>query len=71
MGKRLSASLLLLAATTGFGGAAAQAPSNQPRTSGMETDVTKIKQAMLGNWESIAPEVRPSAAKNRSARSRR
>ena len=30
----------------------------------METDVTKIKQAMLGNWESIAPEVRPSAAKN-------
>ena len=30
----------------------------------MEADVTKIKQAMLGNWESIAPEVRPSAAKN-------
>jgi len=30
----------------------------------METDVTKIKQALLGNWESIAPEVRPSAAKN-------
>jgi len=29
----------------------------------MEADVTKIKQAMLGNWESIALEVRPSAAK--------
>ena len=26
----------------------------------METDTAKIKQAMLGNWESIAPEVRPS-----------
>ena len=30
----------------------------------METDVPKIKEAMLGNWESIAPEVRPSASKN-------
>jgi hypothetical protein len=30
----------------------------------METDTAKIKQAMLGNWESIAPEVRPSASKN-------
>ena len=30
----------------------------------MEADVTKIKEAMLGNWESIAPEVRPSASKN-------
>jgi len=30
----------------------------------METDVTKIKQAMLGDWASIAPEVRPSASKN-------
>jgi len=26
----------------------------------METDTAKIKEAMLGNWESIAPEVRPS-----------
>jgi hypothetical protein len=26
----------------------------------MDQDVTKIKEAMLGNWESIAPEVRPS-----------
>src|SRR6516162_4462330 len=38
--------------------------SNQTKASGMEADVTKIKQAMLGNWESVAPEVRPSAAKN-------
>ena len=30
----------------------------------MEADTAKIKQTMLGNWESIAPEVRPSAAKN-------
>jgi hypothetical protein len=48
----------------GFAGAAAQSPSNRPEASDMETDVAKIKQAMLGNWESIAPEVRPSAAKN-------
>lgn len=26
----------------------------------METGTAKIKEAMLGNWESIAPEVRPS-----------
>ena len=26
----------------------------------MEADVAKVKQAMLGNWESIAPEMRPS-----------
>jgi hypothetical protein len=57
-------SLLLLLVMTGFGGAAAQSPSNQPRASGMEADVTKIKEAMLGNWESIASEVRPSASKN-------
>ncbi len=60
----IKASLLFLLVMTGFGGAAAQSPSNQPRASGMEADVTKIKQAMLGNWESIAPEVRPSASKN-------
>jgi hypothetical protein len=42
----------------GIGGAAA--PSNQPRASGMETDPAKIKEAMIGNWESIAAEVRPS-----------
>jgi hypothetical protein len=47
-----------------IGGAAAQSPSSQPRASGMETDPAKIKAAMLGDWESIAPEVRPSAGKN-------
>jgi hypothetical protein len=58
----IGASLVLLLVMTG--GAAAQSSSNQAKASGMEADVTKIKQAMLGNWESIAPEVRPSAAKN-------
>jgi hypothetical protein len=60
MCKVIKASLLLLLVMTGFDGAAAQSPSNQPRASGMEVDITKIKQALLGNWESIAPEVRPS-----------
>ena len=46
-----------------IGGAAAQSPG-QPRASGMETDPAKIREAMLGEWESIAPEVRPSASKN-------
>ena len=64
MCKGIRASLLFLLVMTGFGGAAAQSPSNQPKASGMEADVTKIKGAMLGNWESIAPEVRPSASKN-------
>jgi len=48
----------------GAGGSAAQLPSNQPRAGGMDTDVTQIKQAMLGDWTSIASELRPSAAKN-------
>jgi hypothetical protein len=43
-----------------MGGATAQSPSNQPRSGGMETDVAIVKEGMLGNWESIAPEVRPS-----------
>jgi hypothetical protein len=64
MCKGLRSSLAFLLVIAGFGGAAAQSPNTQPRTSGMEADVTKIKQAMLGNWESIALEVRPSAAKN-------
>jgi hypothetical protein len=58
----IGASLVLLLVMTGV--AAAQSSGNQSEASGMEADVTKIKQAMLGNWESIAPEVRPSAAKN-------
>jgi hypothetical protein len=60
----IKASLFFLLVTTTIDGAAAQSSSNQSKASGMEADVTKIKQAMLGNWESIAPEVRPSAAKN-------
>src|ERR1700752_4785983 len=64
MCKGIRASLLFLLVMTGFGGAAAQSPSNQPRATVMEADVTKIKGAMLGNWESIALEVRPSASKN-------
>ena len=60
----IKASLLVLLMLTAIDGAAAQSSSNQPKASGMEADITKIKQAMLGNWESIAPEVRPSAAKN-------
>jgi hypothetical protein len=58
------ASLLFLLMITAIDGAAAQSSSNQPKASSMEADITKIKQALLGNWESIAPEVRPSAAKN-------
>jgi hypothetical protein len=60
MCKGLKTSLLFLAVMTGFCGAAAQTSSAQTKATGMETDVPKIKQAMLGSWESIAPEVRPS-----------
>ena len=64
MGKGIRASLLLLLAlTAAIGSTAAQSPGNQAKADTMETDVTKIKQAMLGDWVSIAPEVRPSAAK--------
>ena len=64
MRKTFGLSLLFVLLIAGIGGAAAQSSPSQPRTSGMETDTAKIKQAMLGNWESIAPEVRPSASKN-------
>ena len=59
MWRGIQASLLFLLVTTACGGAAAQSQSDQPRATGME-DVAKIKQALLGNWESIAPEIRPS-----------
>jgi hypothetical protein len=62
--KGIKASLLFLLVMAGIGEAAAQSTSTQPKASAMEADVTKIKQAMLGNWESIAPEVRPGAARN-------
>jgi hypothetical protein len=64
MRKGIGASLVLLLVMAGIGGAAAQSSGNQAKANAMETDVTRIKQALLGNWESIAPEVRPSAAKN-------
>jgi hypothetical protein len=60
MRNAIRSSLLFFLVIGGTGGAAAQSPSNQPRASGMETDTAKIKQAMIGNWESLAPEVRPS-----------
>jgi hypothetical protein len=60
MRKGTGASLLLLLVIAGTGGAAAQSTGNQPKASGMQTDVTQIKQVMLGDWESIATEVRPS-----------
>jgi hypothetical protein len=60
MCKGIKASLLLFLLMAGFGGAAAQSPSNQPKASAMEADVAKVKETMLGNWESIAPELRPS-----------
>jgi hypothetical protein len=56
--------LLFLVVVTALDAATAQSPTNQPKASGMEAEVTKIKETMLGNWESIAPEVRPSAIKN-------
>ncbi|SEE29256.1 hypothetical protein [Bradyrhizobium erythrophlei] len=56
----LGALLLPLLVLTGFGGAAAQSSGNQTRASAMDTDVATIKQALAGNWESIAPEIRPS-----------
>jgi hypothetical protein len=59
MWRGIQASLLFLLLTTAPGGAAAQSQSDQPRATGME-DVATVKQAMLGSWESIAPEIRPS-----------
>ena len=64
MRKAIRSSLMFFLVMGGIGGAAAQSPSNQQKASGMETDTAKIKEAMLGDWESIAPEVRPSASKN-------
>jgi hypothetical protein len=62
MYKGIGASLmLLLTLTTGIGSAMAQSTSGDPPKAGsMETDIKKIQETMLGNWESIAPEIRPS-----------
>ena len=62
--RKSTKAMLLLLVMAGTGGAAAQSSSNQSKASGMETDVAMIKETLLGNWESIAPEVRPSASKN-------
>src|ERR1700739_1907348 len=60
MCKGIRASLLFfLAITAGIDVAAAQSSNDQAKASGMEKDITTIKDAMLGNWESIAPEIRP------------
>ena len=59
-----SALLSFLLMITGIDAVMAQSASEQLRVSGMETDVATIKQAMPGDWTSIAPEVRPSASKN-------
>jgi hypothetical protein len=64
MRKGMRAALLFLVVITGFGGAAAQSPGKQPKANGMEKGVPDVKKALLGNWESIAPEIRPSAIKN-------
>ncbi len=64
MRKGMRAALLFLLVITGFDGAAAQSPGKQPKASGMEKGVPDVKKALLGNWESIAPEIRPSAIKN-------
>lgn len=53
-------SLLFVLAISGAAGAAAQ--SSQPKASVVQADVAKIKKALIGNWESIAPEIRPSSA---------
>jgi hypothetical protein len=50
----------LLLALSALGGTAGQAPGNQTRANAMDMDVATIKQALAGNWESIAPEIRPS-----------
>ncbi|WP_210338432.1 hypothetical protein [Bradyrhizobium genosp. L] len=59
MSKGIGAALLVLL-MTGLGSAAAQSPGDQSRASAMAQDVATIKQALLGDWESIAPEIRPS-----------
>src|SRR5258708_17487684 len=60
MRKTIRASLLFVLVMGAAGGVAAQSASNQSKASGMETDVAKVKGTLLGNWESIAPEIRPS-----------
>ena len=60
----IKASLALVFMMAVVGGAVAQSASKQTKAKDMEIDVAKIRQAMIGTWESIAPEVRPSASEN-------
>jgi len=64
MRKTFAAPILFLLALAAPGGVAAQSSDHQSKAFHMEKDVSKIKEAMLGTWESIAPEVRPSASKD-------
>jgi hypothetical protein len=64
MRKGMKWSLLFVLVLASLDGATAQSPADQAKASGMEGDITKIKQAMFGNWESLASEVRPSASKS-------
>jgi hypothetical protein len=59
MRKTIRAPLLFLLVMGAFGGRGA-VPQESTEGSGMETDVAKVKEAMLGNCESIVPEIRPS-----------
>jgi hypothetical protein len=65
MHKAIGAGLLILVAMGDLSAASAQSVSTtQQKVGSMATDVTKIKEAMLGEWESMATEVRPGASKN-------
>lgn len=57
VGIALSSILALAVAATP---ALAQAPAAQQKGSDVQTDIGQIKKALLGEWVSIAPEIRPS-----------
>jgi hypothetical protein len=59
MRTRLLTPVLLLAATF----VACTSISSKPATEGT-MNVNQVKQALVGDWISVAPEIRPSAAKN-------
>lgn len=61
--RAITTTLIFVLAVGGSYRAVAQSPSDQPKASSMETDTAKIKEHLLGDWVSIAPEVRPSASK--------
>jgi hypothetical protein len=56
----IAAGLLILSSVVGV--AASLSPASAAGAA--ETDVAHIKEAMVGEWESVAPEVRPSPTKN-------